>query len=59
MFYIASKINTKSLKISVVIKINTINLFRENKINPLDCKTPPYKSTKNQQKKKISKGFNS
>lgn len=59
MFYIASKINTKSLKISVVIKINTISLFRENKINPLDCKNPPYKSTKNQQKKKISKGFNS
>lgn len=52
MFYIASTINTKSLKISVVIKINTISLFRENKINALDCKKTPYKSTKNQQKKR-------
>lgn len=38
MFYIASTIYTKSLvKISVVIKIDTISLYRENKISTLEC----------------------
>lgn len=47
MFYITSTINTKSLvKISVVIKINTvslyrvwtINIYRDNKISRLEYK---------------------
>lgn len=43
MFYIASTIYTKSLvKISVVIKIDTISLHRENKISTLECKKKPH-----------------
>lgn len=42
MFYIASTIKSLA-KISVVIKINTIRLYRENKISPLDFKKTPYK----------------
>lgn len=42
MFYIASTIYTKSLvKISVVIKIDTISLYRENKISTLECTKNP------------------